>query len=136
MCLPTICEKTGTNVELLNVPTCLCGILFNSMGSFNPKPENLNKPVVKGEKYNITDLSLLREFWGNNYAHVIMTPQADSLTTDAKQLLEGHGLVGCHSNRGNYLSVHARIDSTRYVRLLWESSKSRTTKICTILQLP
>ena len=29
----------------------------------------------------------------------------------------------CHSKRGNYLSVHVRIDSTRYVRLLWESNE-------------
>ena len=52
-----------------------------------------------------------------------MTAQADSLTTDAKQILEDHGLVGCHSKRSNYLSVHARIDSTGYVRLLWESNE-------------
>ena len=32
-------------------------------------------------------------------------------------------LVGCHSSRSNDLSVHARIDSTGYVRLLWESSE-------------
>ena len=49
--------------------------------------------------------------------------EADSLSTDAKQLLEDHGLVGCHSSRSNDLSVHARIDSTGYVRLLWESSE-------------
>ena len=32
-------------------------------------------------------------------------------------------LVGCHSSSSNDLSVHARIDSTGYVRLLWESSE-------------
>ena len=32
-------------------------------------------------------------------------------------------LVGCHSSRINDLSVHARIDSTGYVRLLLESSE-------------
>ena len=31
--------------------------------------------------------------------------------------------MGCHSSRSNDLSVHARIDSTRYVRVLWESSE-------------
>ena len=51
-----------------------------------------------------------------------MTAEAASPTTDAKQLLEDYGLVGCHSNRGNYLSVHVRIDSTGYARILWESS--------------
>ena len=120
--------KTGTNVELFNVPTYQCSILFNNMGSFNRKsefrrPENLNKPVAKGEKYSISDLSLLRDFWGHNYAHVIMTAEADNLTTDAKELLEELGLVGFHSKRGNYLLVHARIDSTGYVRLLWESNE-------------
>ena len=54
---------------------------------------------------------------------MILTAEADSLSTDAKQLLEDYGLVGCHSRRGNYLSVHARIDSTGYVRLLWESNE-------------
>ena len=29
----------------------------------------------------------------------------------------------CHSSRSNDLSVHARNDSTGYVRLLWESSE-------------
>ena len=58
-----------------------------------------------------------------NYAHVIMTAEADNLTTDAQQLLEDYDLVGCHSKRGNDLSVHARIESTGYVRLLWESNE-------------
>ena len=53
---------------------------------------------------------------------MILTAEADSLSTDAKQLLEDYGLVGCHSNNGNYLSVHARIDSTGSVRILWESN--------------
>ena len=55
-----------------------------------------------------------REFSGINYAHVILTAEADSLSTDAKQLLEDYGLVGCHSSTGNYLPVHARIDSPGY----------------------
>ena len=37
------------------------------------------------------------------------------------KLLEDHGLVGCHSTRSDDLSVHARIDSTGFVHLLWES---------------
>ena len=32
-------------------------------------------------------------------------------------------MVGCHSSRSNDLSVHARIESTGYVRLLWETSE-------------
>ena len=53
---------------------------------------------------------------------MILTAEADSLPTDARQLLEDCGLMGCHSVRGNYLSVHARIDATGYVRHLWESN--------------
>ena len=98
------------------------------MDSFNRKsefqrPENLNKPITKGEKFNVADLSLLREFWGNNCAHVIVTAEADSLPTDARQLFDDYGLVRSHSSRCNDLSVHARIDSTGNVRLLWESSE-------------
>ena len=78
------------------------------MGSFNRKsgfwkPENLNKPITKGD--------------------VILTAEADSLSTDTKELLEDNCLVGCHLSRSNYMSVHARIDSTGYVRFLWESSE-------------
>ena len=62
------------------------------MGSFNQKsefrrPENLNKPIAKGEKFNVAELSLLRNFLGNNYAHVILTAEADSLPTDARQYM-------------------------------------------------
>ena len=68
------------------------------MGSFNQKsefwkPENLNKPIVISKKFSISGLSLLMEFWGNNHAHVILTAEADSLPTDAKQLFENHGLL-------------------------------------------
>ena len=109
-------RKTGKNVELFHVPTYQCSIIFNNMGSFNRKsefrrPEILDKHVAKSEKFNVADLSLLREFWENNYAHVTLTTEADSLSTDAKQLIEDHGLVGCHSSRSNDLSVHARINS-------------------------
>ena len=31
--------------------------------------------------------------------------------------------MACHSSRSNDLLVHARIDSTGYVRFLWESSE-------------
>ena len=43
------------------------------------------------------------------------------MPTDTRQLLEDCGLVGCHSTRSNDLSVHAGIDSTGHVHLLWES---------------
>ena len=64
-----------------------------------------------------------------NCAHVIRTAETDSSPTDANQLLEDcelledYGLVEYHSNRDNDLSVHARIDSTGSVRLMWESSE-------------
>ena len=54
---------------------------------------------------------------------MILTAEADSLPTDARQLFEDCGLVGCHSSRSKDLSVHASIDSTGYVRLLWELSE-------------
>ena len=65
---PQSVRKTGTNVELFNVPTYQCSILFNNMSSFNRKsefrrPENLNKPITKFEKFNVADLSLLTESW-------------------------------------------------------------------------
>ena len=115
-------RKTGTKVELFNVPTYQCSLLFHKMGSFNRKsefrePENLNK-LVTCRRF-VTSRRIL----GNNYAHVILTAEADSLPSDEKKLLEACGLMGCHSSRSDGLSVHARIDSTGYVRLLWESSE-------------
>ena len=80
---PQSVRKTVPNVDLYNVTTYQCSILFNNMGSFNrksefQKAENLNKPVTQGEKFNVAELSLLRQFWRNNYAHVILTAEADS----------------------------------------------------------
>ena len=96
---PQSVRKTGTNVERSNLSTYQCSFLFNNMRSFNRKsevrkPQNLNKPNAKGEKFNVADLSLLQEFWGNNYAHVFLTAEADSLSTDAKQVLEDCGFGG------------------------------------------
>ena len=99
------------------------------MGSFNRKSEfrkagNVDKPISSSERFNFTNdphLSLLTKFWGNNYAHVMLTAEADSLPTDANELLHDCGLVGCHTSKSNDLSVHARIDSSGYIRLLWES---------------
>ena len=101
-------KKTGTNVDIYNVPAYQCSILFNNMGSFTRKsefrkPESLDKPITKGEKFNVDELSLLTEFWRNNDAHVILTPEADSLPTDEKKLLEDSGLVGYSSSRSNDL---------------------------------
>ena len=50
---PQSVKKTCTNVELFNVPTYQCSILFNNTGSFNRKsgfwrPENLKKPYCEG----------------------------------------------------------------------------------------
>ena len=70
------------------------------------------KPVSPNEKFNVTDdpqLSFLGVFWGNNYAHVILTAEADSLPTDEKELFDNYGSVGCHSSRSNDLPVHARL---------------------------
>ena len=80
---PQSVRKTGTNTDIYNVSTYQCGILFNNMGSFNRKSdfrkaEDMSKPVTQGEKFNVTGLSLLREFWANNDAHVILTVEADA----------------------------------------------------------
>ena len=96
---PQSVRKTGTNVERSNLSTYQCRFVFNNVGSFNRKsevrkPQNLNKPNAKGEKLNVDDLSLLQEIWGNKYAHVYLTAEADSLSTDAKQLLEDYGFGG------------------------------------------
>ena len=52
---PQSVRKTMTNVELFNVPTYQCSILFNNMGSVNQKsefrrPVNLNKPYYQRSK--------------------------------------------------------------------------------------
>ena len=127
---PQSVKKTGRELDQYSVSNCQCNILFNNMGSFNRtsefrREENKGKPVHKKEKFNVTKdprLSLLREFWGNNYAHVIMTAEADSLPKDPVELLNTFGLRGCHSDN-EHLSVHARIGSSGEVRELWESEK-------------
>ena len=121
---PQSVRKAGPNVDLLNVSTYQCSIIFNNMGSFNRKSEfrkaeNMDKPISQNQKFIVTNdpqLSLLTEFWRNNCAHVILTAEADSLPTDEKELLDDYGLVGCHSSRSNDMSVHARIDSSRNIR--------------------
>ena len=88
----------------------------------------MDKPFSPRERFNVSDdrqLSLLGEFWGNNHAHVILTAEADGLPKDEKESLDDSGLVGCHSSRSNDLSVHARIDSSGHVRLLWESDDDK-----------
>ena len=65
---PQSSRKTGTTVDLFNVPTYQCSILFNNMCSFNQKsefwrPEDLNRPIAKSDKFNVADVSLLDEFW-------------------------------------------------------------------------
>ena len=69
----------------------------------------------------MTSYILLNLHMPEKMAHVVLTAEADSLPTCTRQLPEDSGLVGCHSIRDNGLSVRARIDSTGYVRLLWES---------------
>ena len=52
-----------------------------------------------------------------------LTAETDCFPTDAKQLREEYFLLECHSSRSNDLSVHARVDTTKKHRLLWESIK-------------
>ena len=108
-------RKTGPCVDLYNVSTYQCSILFNNMGSFNRKSEfrkaeNMSKPVSPNEKFNVTnDLQLA---------------EADSLPTDEKELLDDW-LSGMSFKQNNDQSIHARIDSSGYVRLSWESDNDR-----------
>ena len=126
---PQTVRKAGPDVNLYYVPMYQLSILFYNMGSFNKKSEfrkavNIDKPISSNKRFNVTDdphLSLLTEFWGNNYAHVLLTAEADSLPADAKELIHGHRLVGCHSSKSNDLTVHDRIDSSGFFRRLWES---------------
>ena len=66
---------------------------------------------------------------------MILTAQADSLPTDANKLLSDNGLVGCHSSKSNDLSVHARIDSSGYIRILWESDVDDKHEHAAILEV-
>ena len=92
-----------------------------SIGKVNSGNHKINIPITKGEKFFFAELSLLKKFWRNSYAHVFLTAEADSLPTNTGKLLEDCGLVGCHLAKSNDLSVHARTDSTCCVRFLWES---------------
>ena len=56
---------------------------------------------------------------------MIVTAEADSFPTDETELLDDYDLAGCHSSRSNDLSVHARIDSSGFLRLLLESDDDR-----------
>ena len=103
---PQSVRKAGPNVDLYNVSTYHCSGLFNNMCSFNRKSEfrkaeHMDKPTSPNEKFNVTkdpQLSLLKEFWGNNYAHVILTAEAGSLLTDEKELIP-QDLFAFHGNQ-------------------------------------
>ena len=51
---------------------------------------------------------------------MILTAEADSLLTDATKLLNDCGLVGCHPS-----IWLARMNSSKYIRLLWESDDDK-----------
>ena len=77
------------DVDFYNVSTYQCSILFNNTlnkKSKFSKAEHIDKPISSHEKFNVTNdpqLSLLTEFRGNNYAHMILTAEVDSSPTDA-----------------------------------------------------
>ena len=85
---PQSVRKAESDVDLYDVSTYQCSVLFNNMGSFDRKSEfrkteNMDKPIVPQEKYNVTDhrqLPLLREVMRNSYAHVILTAEAEQLS--------------------------------------------------------
>ena len=96
---PQSVRKEFPDVDFYNESTYQCDILFNNMGSFNRKSEfrnveNNDNPIPSSEKFNVINdpqLSLLTEFRRRNYAHVILAAEADSLPTDARELLHGYG---------------------------------------------
>ena len=92
---PQSVRKAGTNVDLYNVSTYQCSLLFNNMGSFNrgiliSRFLQMKSSTLPADP----QLSLLTEFCRNNYAHVFLTAEADSLPTDARKLLNDYGLLG------------------------------------------
>ena len=97
---PQSVRKTMTNVVLFNVPTYQCSILFSRHGFRQPGRVNSGDQwtwtslITRGQKFSVADLSLLREFWKNNYAHVILTAEADRLPTDEKAVIWGLWLGG------------------------------------------
>ena len=57
---PQSARKAGPDVDLYNVSTYQCSILFNNMGSFNGKSEfrkaeNMDKPISSYEKCNFAN---------------------------------------------------------------------------------
>ena len=65
---PLSVKKPGGNVEQFDMSTYECSILLNNMGPLSRKSElrksqNLGDLIAKYEKYIVTYLSLLREFW-------------------------------------------------------------------------
>ena len=103
------CEMVGSR---------LCGV---PPGAGRSVEEPRTREETRGQRSSL--VASHRILWKQLRA-VILTAEADSLPTDAKELLHGYGLVGCHSSRSNDLSVHARIDSSGYMRLWWESDAS------------
>ena len=124
--LPTICEKTGKDVELfLRINLAMQHSLLQ-FGFFQSEENSWGQRTWISLPPRVKQLISLscrysKNFWRNSHAHVILTSEADSLPTDTRQLLEDYGLVGCHSARSHDLSVHAKIDSAGYVRFLWAS---------------
>ena len=116
-------RKEGKVVEHFNVSTYQCSIFFNNLGSFNRKsefrkPENLNKPITKGENL----MSLIYRY-SRNFGDTTVLKFSDGrggqvVDRHKAAALNEYGMVGCHSARDNGLSVRARMDSTGYVRLL------------------
>ena len=84
------------------------------MGSFKrksqfQKPENLNKFVVKGERFNICELSLLKEFRRNNYAHIIFDGRGWQLTDRRKASVWGLRLSGMPREQKQWLVSPCKI---------------------------
>ena len=88
---------------------------MGNMGRLSHVENKLGKKTLKDRR-----LSILRDLWGQNWAHVTMCAEASELPQDRDVLMENYGFVGKHSEEEKDLAVHARVGPGGFVKLLWE----------------
>ena len=89
---PQSVKKIGEHTFAYNHSTLQLSIMLVNFGNFSRKAHVQNRQIKD------PDVSLIQQFWGNNYAHVIMTVEADGLPRDAVDNHLRFGLMGAHSN--------------------------------------
>ena len=119
ICLPAICEKnryTRWTLQRANVPVQHSLQQYRLIQPEEWIPKTTEPEQACCQRSGETNTRMC--FWQRKLTAYRQT-QNSCLRTMA--------LVGRHSSRSNDLSVHARIDSTGYVRLLWESREEDDT---------